>query len=134
MKISAFTGIIIIILVVGVPLYLRIIKLKKLNTEQKIRQAEMEQKMGRFDYIIQEKNKLKQQVKLVPALFIIGIVLLVAGIALNMTGWRGAGIGQAILFGIISIISAICMKGACSKKITEYEQEIKDLKEGKKNE
>ena len=132
MKISTFTGIVILILVVGIPLYLHIVKLKKLNTEQKIKQSKMENEMGRLDYIIQEKIKFEQQIKLVPALLIIGIALLIIGIALNMTGWRGAGIGQAIIFGIISIILAVCMKGGCSKKITEYEQEIQNLQEGKR--
>jgi hypothetical protein len=122
-------GIIIGILIVGVPCILRIVNAKKRYGRKKINYAAMEREMGRLDFIIQEKTKCEQQLKLVPVLLIMGIGLLAVGIILSMAGWRG--VATIIMMAIICIVVSIYAKAALPKKIAEYEWEIKNLQEAK---
>ena len=128
MRVSPFVG----VLIIAVPVIIVIIRLRKQFNRQKRNQAAMESSMGRLNYIKREKTMIEQQIKLLPALLIMGIIFLVAGILLDMAGWRG--IGKIYMVGILAIVVAIVGKFGMPKRIAELEHEIKYLQEAENNE
>ena len=123
---------IILILALAAYVIIRISKARAKVAKQKYYQAKMEQDMGRLKYIMQQKTKYEQELKLTSVLFVLGGLLLAGGIIFSASGWYGGGIAQMFLFGIVSIMAAIAAKVGIPKKIAEIENEIKYLQEVEK--
>lgn len=118
---------ILVVIAILALLYMpRILRIKKQSAANKAKMQAMEQEMGRLNYIVQQKTQLEQQLKLVPFLLFMGIALLITGLVLTNTGWRG--VGTVYVFAILIIAVGVGMKVGGPKKIEEIEEEIQVLR------
>jgi len=120
-------GTVIGIIIVAAVIFFKVNNLKKQSAQNKQIQEELEQSVGRLNYIIQKKTRFEQEAKLIPVVLPIGIGLFIVGIILNITGWRGTA--PIFLISVLCIVGAVYSKFNIPKKIEEIEKEINYLKE-----